>query len=245
MFKKIIKTTAKITWHSILTLGALLLIAQIITGLVGWAKTYSHDEVPQQPAAIVFGAGLTPNGGPSAVMRDRVRTASELYFAGKVQKLLMSGDNSTIYYNEPAVMREYAIGLGVPAEDIVLDYAGRRTYDTCYRANAIFGLEQAILVTQDFHMPRALYLCNALGVDSVGVQADNYRFRRISLTYWRVREVGASLNAVLDVLILRPLPILGEPEPIFNVDGSLPRENSDWILPLTPLTHNPDQTEEQ
>jgi SanA protein len=230
MIKKILKITIKLGWYLVLGGAGIVLLAQSITGLAGWTRTYSQDNVPQKPAAIVFGAGLTPSGGPSAVMRDRVRTASELYFTGKVQKLLMSGDNSTIYYNEPAAMRNYAISLGVPEEDIVLDYAGRRTYDTCYRARAIFGLEQAILVTQDFHLPRALYLCNALGVDSVGVQADNYSFRRVSLTYWRLRELGAAVNALLDVHLLRPLPILGEPEPIFNADFSLPHENSEAAI---------------
>jgi SanA protein len=230
MFKKILKTTIKLAWYLVLIGAGIVFLAQLITGLVGWSRTHSREDVPQKPAAIVFGAGLTPSGGPSAVMRDRVRTASELYFAGKVQKLLMSGDNSTIYYNEPAAMRNYAVSLGVPEEDIVLDYAGRRTYDTCYRAHAIFGLEQAILVTQDFHMPRALYLCNALGVDSVGVQADNYRFRRVSLTYWRIRELGATVNALLDVHLLRPLPILGDPEPIFNVDFPLPRQDSEATI---------------
>jgi len=230
MFKKILKIIVKLAWYLVLGGAGIVLLAQAITGLVGWTRMYSQEDVPQKPVAIVFGAGLTPTGGPSAVMRDRVRTASELYFDGKVQKLLMSGDNSTIYYNEPAAMRSYAISLGVPEEDIVLDYAGRRTYDTCYRARAIFGLEQAILVTQDFHMPRALYLCNALGVDSVGVQADNYSFRRVSLTYWRLRELGASLNAVLDILILRPLPILGDPEPIFNAEFVPAQENTETVF---------------
>ena len=112
--------------------------------------------------------GLWRNGTPTPVLQDRIETAADLYFAGKVEKLLMSGDNRFIYYNEPGAMREYAISLGVPEEDIVLDYAGRRTYDTCYRAKAIFGLEKAILVTQAFHMPRALYTCNQLGVESPG-----------------------------------------------------------------------------
>lgn len=189
-------------------------LSRLVTGLVGWTRTYSAEDVPTRSVAIVFGAGLTRSGNASAVLRDRVRTAAELYFAGKVSKLLMSGDNSTVEYNEPAAMRDYALSLGIPGEDIVLDYAGRRTYDTCYRARDIFGLEQATLVTQDFHMPRAIYLCNSLGVDAVGVVAENFSYRRVSLLFWNARELAATVTALIDVHITRPLPILGEPEPI-------------------------------
>jgi len=112
------------------------------------------ESVPADRVAIVFGAGLQRDGTPSAVLRDRVATAASLYFEGKVQKLLMSGDNRFLDYNEPGSMKAYAISLGVPGEDIVLDYAGRRTYDTCYRAREIFGLDEAILVTQTYHLPR-------------------------------------------------------------------------------------------
>lgn len=194
----------------------ILVISRMLTGLVGWARTYGESDVPARPVAIVFGAGLTRSGEASAVLRDRIRTAANLYFAGKVEKLLMTGDNSTIEYNEPAAMREYALSLGIPDEDIVLDYAGRRTYDSCYRAREIFGVEKAILVTQDFHLPRALYLCNMLGVDGVGVAADNYRYRRMSLLFWNTRELAATVTALVDVHVTRPLPILGEPEPIFS-----------------------------
>ena len=86
----------------------------------------------------------------------------------------MSGDNRFVNYNEPEAMRQYALDLEVPDNAIVLDYAGRRTYDTCYRAKAIFGINSALLVTQQFHMPRALFLCNMLGVQAIGVEANNY-----------------------------------------------------------------------
>lgn len=215
MFKKLFKTFARLTFYLIVGGTAVLVLPRLLTGLVGWARTYSEVEVPARPVAIVFGAGLTRSGDASPVLRDRIRTAARLYLAGKVQKLLMTGDNSTLDYNEPAAMREYALSLGVPDEDIVLDYAGRRTYDSCYRAREIFGVEQAILVTQDFHLPRALYLCNMLGVDGVGVVADNFRYRRMSLLFWNARELAATLTALVDVHIARPLPILGSPEPIF------------------------------
>ncbi len=154
------------------------------------------------------------------MLADRVATAVDLYKAGKAQVLLMTGDNSTPDYNEPETMKRYAMRLGVPAEAIVLDYAGRRTYDSCYRAAHIFQLQSAILVTQEFHMDRALLTCNALGVSAVAVTADYQRpwgYSRASITYSTLREVPATAVAMID-LVVRPLPILGDPLPIFPED---------------------------
>ncbi|MDO9085997.1 MAG: ElyC/SanA/YdcF family protein [Anaerolineaceae bacterium] len=172
----------------------------------------AHDEYP---VAIVFGAGLHWDGSPTPVLRDRVKAAVELYNQGKVQKLLLSGDNSYIEYNEPGAMQDYAIELGVPIEDIVLDYAGRRTYDTCYRAKSIFKVEKALLVTQKFHLPRALFLCDQLGISSQGVNADLREYSQYSLRYWNIREIFATISAVWDVWIQRPVPVLGDELPIF------------------------------
>ena len=133
--------------------------------------------------AIVFGAGLSRSGRPTPILRDRVETAAQLYFAGKVEKLLMSGENRFDTYSEPEAMRQYALSLGVPSEAIVLDYAGARTYDTCYRAKAIFGLDSALLVTQGFHLPRALFVCNALGLKAAGVEAANRRYWPVMLVH--------------------------------------------------------------
>ncbi|RME07282.1 MAG: hypothetical protein D6803_04360, partial [Anaerolineae bacterium] len=121
----------------ILGLSALL-AARWWTARFATARIYPPENVPPRKVAIVFGAGLWRDGSPSGVLRDRVATAADLYFEGKVEVLLMSGDNRFENYNEPAAMRDYALRLGVPEEAIVLDYAGRRTYDTCYRAGAIF-----------------------------------------------------------------------------------------------------------
>ncbi len=192
-----------------------ILAARLTTGLYARPKTYPLAEVPPRRVAIVFGAGLRRDGTPTPILRDRVSTAAELYFAGKVEKLLLSGDNRFVDYNEPEAMRQYALSLGVPNEALVLDYAGRRTYDTCYRAAAIFGVTEAILVTQAFHLPRAIYLCNHLGVEGVGVEADQRLYRRSSMFYWNLREYLATVNALWEVHISRPLPVLGKPEPIF------------------------------
>lgn len=214
MFKKILRVVFNMLVYLVLGSLAAVILTRAITGLVAWQKTYGEADVPAQRVGIVFGAGLTRSGEATPVLRDRVETGVKLYFAGKVEKLLMSGDNRFVEYNEPEAMRQVALSLGVPDADIVLDYAGRRTYDTCYRAKEIFGVQAAILITQKFHLPRALFLCNGLGLDGVGVEANNRIYLKRSLFYWNLRELPATLTAFAD-LFTRPQPVLGPSEPIF------------------------------
>jgi SanA protein len=204
---------------SILFLGIIGLLAVVtprfVTNLHAVNRVYQKEDAPTRRVAIVFGAGLRRDGSPTAILRDRVDTAADLYFAGKVEKLLMSGDNSTLGYNEPESMRQYAISLGVPEEAIALDFAGRRTYDTCYRAKAVFEVNDVVLVTQKFHLPRAIYICNALGVEAVGVEANTRRFWSSSLLIWNTRELLATAGAFIDLYISAPELVLGEPVPLF------------------------------
>ena len=200
----------------LLILGLLVLfVSRLVTGFYAHGRIYTASEIPTRRIAIVFGAGLWRNGSPTPVLADRVTTAANLYLAGKVEKLLMSGDNRFVEYNEPEAMRKLALSLGVPNAAIVLDYAGRRSYDTCYRAKVIFKVDQAILVTQAFHMPRVIYLCNHLGVDSVGVITDLRIYRKSSMLYWNMRELPATVAALWDVNVGHPIPVLGDPLPIF------------------------------
>jgi SanA protein len=215
MFKRILKFVRNLLL-ALAALGLLtLLLPRLITTVYSWTRIYTMESAPAERVAIVFGAGLTRDGYPTVILRDRVETAAQLYFAGKVQKLLMSGDNRFENYNEPGAMRDYAVRLGIPADAIVLDYAGRRTYDTCYRAKAIFGLNTALLVTQQFHLPRALFECNALGVQASGVAADNRHYWPPLLWIWNIREQLATIGAFVDVYVSKPIPVLGSPEPIF------------------------------
>jgi len=177
------------------------------------SRIYTIETAPARRVAIVFGAGYWAEGQLSDVLADRVYIAAQLYHQGKVRKLLMTGDNSAIDYNEPKQMRGYALELGVPDRDIVLDYAGRRTYDSCYRANYIFGVTDAILVTQAYHLDRALFTANNLGIDAVGVGADRRDYYYIK-RYWQ-RELLATTLAWWEVMVARPKPILGEKMPIF------------------------------
>jgi len=200
---------------SLLFILLLSLLPRIIAIQQGKERTVTPDGLTHQPVAIVFGAGLRRDGGPTAVLADRVQTAADLYFAGKVEKLLMSGDNRYVNYNEPGAMKAYAERLAVPAADIVQDFAGRRTYDTCYRAKHIFKVDQAVLVTQAFHLPRAIYTCSKLGISVVGVPADLRSYSPIDHLNWKIREIPATLVAFIQLNITRPEPVLGDPEPIF------------------------------
>lgn len=190
-------------------------LPRLITELVSRNHIFTPENAPEAPVAVVFGAGLNRDGTVTAVLRHRVEAAVDLYFQGKVQKLLMSGDNRFVDYNEPGAMYDFAVQLGVPPEDIVLDYAGRRTYDTCYRARDIFGVQQALLVTQRFHLPRALFLCRQMGLEANGVNADQLPYRRLSQLIWNVREIPATWVAMWEALISKPEPVLGDAEPIF------------------------------
>jgi SanA protein len=193
---------------TLIAVMALPILTRGATAALAQGRLFSDPQAaPARHVAVVFGAGVR-NGQPSAVLFDRVASAVALYRAGKVDKLLMSGDNRFETYNEPGAMRRAALQLGVPDADIVLDYAGRSTYDTCYRARTIFGLRDAVLVTQDYHLDRALFTCRALGVDAIGFAANLRSYRGMS--WFQFRELGATVNAFLELFVTRPTPVLGE-----------------------------------
>ena len=186
----------------------------LISGLLIYRDVHGYESLictsiaaaPNAPVAIVFGA-------QGAILTDRVLTGVELYKAGKVKKLLMTGDNNRNDYNEPAQMQAQALILGVPARDIVCDYAGFRTFDSLYRARDIFGVHHAILVTQRYHLPRALFIARHLGIDVVGVDAAKRTY--VGQRMFNAREVVAIETAWFDVNVTHRRPkFLGKPEPI-------------------------------
>ena len=177
--------------------GALLalLTARAVTALAARGLIYDDPSaLPARRAAVVFGAGVR-GSQPTPVLYDRVATAVMLYKAGAVDLLLMSGDNRTPYYDEPAVMRRTAIRLGVPSSAILTDPAGYSTYDTCRRAGEVFNLRDVVLVTQRYHLDRAIFTCRAFGLDAVGYPADRRAYR--GMAWFQVREWGATLNALI------------------------------------------------
>jgi vancomycin permeability regulator SanA len=167
-------------------------------------------DVPAAKVAVVFGAGLW-NGEPSPYLAHRLDAAAALYRAGRVKAVLVTGDNSRKDYDEPDAMRTYLGRHGVPAGRVVRDYAGFDTWDSCVRARKIFGVERAVLISQNFHIRRAVALCEAAGVTSYGVGvAENHD---VTWYYGGTREVFAAGKAVLDA-VFRPDPqFLGPKDP--------------------------------
>jgi len=204
-----------------LVVAGLAVLGGTVLALAGptlWTRVSSSGRIhtvqsaPSEPVAIVFGAGLDPDGTPSAFLGYRLDVAIGLYERGAVRVILVSGDNRTAAHDEPTAMRDYLVARGIPNDRVVRDYAGRDTYDTCVRARRIFAVPSAVLVTQDYHLPRALAVCNAVGVPSVGVPDTRARERFPgSVRTYALREVGANVKAVWDIVSQRD-PVLGAQE---------------------------------
>ncbi|MCA9865274.1 MAG: YdcF family protein [Anaerolineales bacterium] len=167
---------------------------------------YQQPDVPGGQVAVVFGAAVYGNGRLSPVLRDRVDTAIALYKTGQVDHILVSGDNRNADYDEPGAMMAYAIDNGVDPIDITADRAGHRTYDTCYRAGHVFDVRNAVLVTQQFHLPRALLTCEGLGIEAVGAVADLRTYRGAG--WYELRETAATVVALWDVVRREPPPLI-------------------------------------
>lgn len=168
--------------------------------MIGTAR-HRHSavaEVAPAPVAIVLGAGVI-DGEPSPFLAERIRVGVELYRAGTVRALLMSGDHSRTDHDEVDVMARHARRLGVPDSAIVLDHAGFDTYSSCYRARSVWGIDRAVVVTQAFHLPRAVWLCRRLGVATEGAVAGDLGYTSVSGYGW-ARELPAIDKAVLDVV---------------------------------------------
>ncbi|MCE6993430.1 YdcF family protein [Saccharothrix sp. S26] len=199
----------RIRWKRVLV--ALGLLAVVAATPWVWVQTssaaYRHEaaDVPDAPVALVLGAGLTRAGTPTPFLAGRLDVAADLYRRGKVHVLLVSGDNSTVEYDEPSAMRAYLIEHGVPAEVVVADYAGLDTWDSCTRAKRIFGVERATVVTQRFHLPRAVALCRSAGIEAFGVGHDTSEWATTT-AYGHFREVFAAGKAMWDGLVAKPDP---------------------------------------
>ncbi|MFI0353223.1 vancomycin high temperature exclusion protein [Actinomadura sp. 9N407] len=209
----------------LLLAGILLVVAALVP--IGWAYLSSApyresvQDVPAAPVALVLGAGVRPDGSASLSLSQRLDLAAGLYRSGKVEVLLVSGDNRTKNYDEPSVMRDYLLRHGVPARRIVRDYAGHDTWDSCTRAKRVFGVNRLTVVTQSFHLPRAVVLCRAAGIETNGVGSNVWIKHATTLGY--AREPIAMLKAMTDV-VSRPDPeVLGRPETSVREALSSPR----------------------
>ncbi|MFH1047450.1 MAG: ElyC/SanA/YdcF family protein [Patescibacteria group bacterium] len=209
-----------ITAAILLPLSAIIIAVLVLVSYHRYGELIATNDEQLEPTnvAIVFGAGLiNQNSTPSDMLADRLTTAARLFHAGKVKSILVSGDNRFDHYSEPDVMRRVLVeNYGLPEQAIHTDYAGRRTYDTCARAHELWGVRHAILVTQDYHLPRAIMTCEALGIESQGVSGSlrEYRFIQRYIT----REVLAFLKAYIDVYVWPPKYLGGTVEA--DIDGA-------------------------
>lgn len=176
---------------------------QVYLWLFSRDKIYaSVDQVPDYPYwenALVLGAGLRKDGTPSRVLQDRVVAAAELYHQGKVQRLILSGADHGGNTNEAKAMEAAVRNLGVPAEALVLDWGAFTTLENCRRSSKTLNIKKAIVVSQSFHLPRALYLCEHFGIHSIGLKADRGTYSPSSQLKWRLRELFANLKALWQV----------------------------------------------
>lgn len=200
-------------------IGLLVLLGVVAVGGSSAAVYYggkAHFTGPEaaQPAQaiLVLGAYVYPDGRPSDMVVDRLETAFALYQAGKAPKILISGDHGQVDYDEVNAMRRYLEGKGVPTEDIFMDHAGFDTYNSMYRARDIFQVESAIVVTQAFHLPRAVWLARRMGLEAQGVVADRHIY--VSAEYYALREAAARVKAFGEVAVHAKPVFLGPTIPI-------------------------------
>lgn len=200
-----------------LVLGCILAAVAVVavTNIVTVTTTKDHivdmaaAESLEADAIVVLGASVFADGTPSGILQDRLDDGIALYKAGVAPKLIMSGDNSTVSYNEVKAMKDYAIAQGVPSQDIFSDHAGFSTYESMYRAKYVFGAERIVVATQTYHLYRALYAAQGLGMEAVGVPSDYHDYSK-QLQY-DIREIPARTKDFFKTLLKAPSTFVGDP----------------------------------
>jgi SanA protein len=193
----------------------------VVTGSAGDHVVTGPADAPRAKVAIVLGAKVYRGGLPSPMLTDRLETGIALYKQGKVDKLLLSGDHGRATYDEVNAMLDYVLAAGVPDEDVFTDHAGFSTYETMYRARDVFKVTDALVVTQRFHLARAVYTARALGLEAIGVEADLRPYfdeRRFALREWPAR-----VKAFFQLHLTRPEPTYLGPEIPIDGDGRATR----------------------
>lgn len=193
-FKKLRKIFLRASLAGIVSAGAILWYVKSSSNT---AIFKDINAVPSKYVAIVFGAGIRKDGTPSKYLKDRLDAGIDLYNNKKVKRILLSGDNGSKRYDELEVMKNYCLKAGIPASDIFVDYAGFDTYSTVYRAKDLFKVNEAIMVTQQYHLERAIFLGKKMGIASVGYAADNGSYQRAKKN--EIREQLALVKSFVDV----------------------------------------------
>ena len=216
---------------TVLVILAVIALIPLSFDLIVRIKGGKHvkDSVPEDLRAdciIVLGCSVKPDGEPSDMLKDRVLTAVELYRSGAAPKILMSGDHGADGYDEVNIMKAVAIENGVPSEDIFMDHAGFSTYETVYRAKAVFGVRKCVVVTQKYHLYRALFLCDAFDIEAVGISADlRHYYGQLKRD---LREVAARCKDLCFSVLKPPPKYLGEPIDITG-DGNVTNDKGSFV----------------
>ena len=205
-------TRRRVAWVVAAVAIALVTVPVLAVQTIGQSKVRTAQDVAPTSVALVLGAGLRPDGSPSVYLARRLEAARDLYERGAVDVVLVSGDNGTPQHDEPTAMLDWLVAHGVPADHVVRDHAGFDTHDSCVRAHDVFGVEQAVVVTQDYHLRRAVFSCTAAGIAAVGVGVSSQSVRPVQALTWRVRELPASWKAAWDATTGRSPVYDGPPE---------------------------------
>lgn len=199
-----------------LVLGCVFVVVAVVIATNAITIETTKERIVDEAAAknfnadciVVLGASVFADGTPSGILQDRLDDAIALYKDKVAPKLIMSGDNSTVSYNEVKAMKDYAVAHGVPPEDIFSDHAGFSTYESMYRARYVFGAKRIIVATQTYHLYRALYAANGLGIDALGVPSDYHDYSK-QLQY-DVREIPARTKDFFKTLVKAPSTFVGD-----------------------------------
>lgn len=208
-------------WQAFCVVATLAGVAMAAVGAPAlWTRWQARERIvtaaqaPARDVAVIFGAEVYPSGRPSPYLRARLDLGVQLYRAGKAKVLVVSGDNTAEHHREASSMERYLLAQGVPAERVVVDEFGLDTYDTCVRAREVFGLTEVLLVSQRYHLHRAVAICRAVGLDAVGVGDVSVRRTSRRWNEFARRELGANLKMVVDLLSRRTPSLDGDPDAV-------------------------------
>ena len=202
------------------TLTGLAIAATLVLLLINWyvvsnGKPYIYatvSDVPECYTGIVLGAKVNKSGSPSDILKDRIDVAIDLYKNHKIKRFLLTGDHGTSSYDEVNNMKDYLIRNGIDTENIFLDHAGFDTYSSMVRAKEVFQVTDAIIITQQFHLSRAVYIARSKGLNAYGVTSDKRHYR--SMEYLKFREMIANVKALYEIIINKSPRFLGQQIPI-------------------------------
>ena len=208
---------------------AILVVIMILSGCavlavdwyverVGSKYILNINDVPNADAILVLGAYVFPDGTTSSMLNDRLSEGYELYKEGKAPKILVSGDHGRKDYDEVNAMKSFLRDKGVPSQDVFMDHAGFSTYESVYRARDIFKVQRVIIVTQEYHLMRAVFLAREMGLEAYGIASDKHDYGQ-AMKFYQVREIAARNKDFIWAKIIKPEPTyLGDVIPVFG-DG--------------------------